>query len=500
MKVNPRRTLIFLPLAVLTIGFPIAKLEIYYRLTSAQQAATAAQMPTRAGLIQKVLTAPVPADAPTWKEKVRIINSAIDKVNINTRASVYRVVDGDLVMVADNANVAGVADRVSSAAVDRAIEILNPSNENNDSPQDGQIYSFGGERYHTQIKNFPITRGEPLAMVITTTNLDTSNSEATTIFVEASIWMTIGVLICTATATLINVVPIVAITRQLKRGESPKVPKWWPAQTADLANQINLDRSAIEVKAEALTEALARSEKLTNEIQTVNHIAVHDIKSDLTALLRGSEVIQETIEELIAFLGPGADPVVIDAIETIKFFSGLNINSSNNAFEVLDQRNKLYDLESKIEIVPCSVSDILSALEAAFSGQAGEFRLHNDCPHNRSIVADYSLLLGVLKNIVRNGFIHNDSALKRVEVRVGPIGHRSRITITDNGVGMPAAYLQEWGRTMGKVAQLNSKRGGSGTGLYSIRAIMNAHKGASIDIKSVVGQGTVYVLEFNHVS
>lgn len=237
-------------------------------------------------------------------------------------------------------------------------------------------------------------------------------------------------------------------------------------------------------------------------------VAVHDIKSDLTALLRGSEVIQETIDELVEFLGPEADPVTIEAIETINFFSGLNIKSSNNAFEVLDQRNKLHDLESKIEIAPCSVLDLLSALEAGFAGQAGEFRVQNECPANRAIQADYSLVLGVLKNIVRNGFIHNDSALKRVEVSVEPVASksgnmvrgRSRITISDNGVGMPPEYLENWGQTMGKAAQLGTARGGSGTGLYSIRTIMNAHKGASIDITSAVGQGTTYVLEFNHVA
>jgi signal transduction histidine kinase len=117
-------------------------------------------------------------------------------------------------------------------------------------------------------------------------------------------------------------------------------------------------------------------------------------------------------------------------------------------------------------------------------------------------LADFSLLLGALKNIVRNGFTHNDSALKRIEVRVGPgtTNQRTRISIEDNGVGMPPEYLEKWGQTMGKAAQLNTGRGGSGTGLYSIRTVMNAHKDASIEITSTVGSGTTYILEFNHVA
>lgn len=256
----------------------------------------------------------------------------------------------------------------------------------------------------------------------------------------------------------------------------------------------------ISLDVDELVKARRAAETLAEEIQTVNHIAVHDIKADLTALNLGAELIQETIAELTVYLADKSDDVIDEAIDTINHFSGLNIKSARNAFDVLDQRNKLYNLESKIEIARCPVTDLLDSLSAAFSSEPGELRIHNECPENRQILADKSLLLTVLKNIVRNGFVHNDSALKRVEIRVTPIGHRSRIQITDNGVGMPSAYLENWGKVLGKAAQLSTKRGGSGTGLYSIRAIVLAHKGASIDVTSAVGQGTTFTLEFDHVA
>jgi signal transduction histidine kinase len=256
----------------------------------------------------------------------------------------------------------------------------------------------------------------------------------------------------------------------------------------------------ISLDVDELVSARQQAENLAQEIQTVNHIAVHDIKADLTALNLGSELIQETIDELTEYLDGKSDDVIDEAIDTIKHFSGLNIKSARNAFDVLDQRNKLYNLESKIEIASCSVTDLLDSLSAAFSSEPGEMRIYNECPENQQILADKSLLMTVLKNIVRNGFVHNESPLKRVEVKVSPIGHRSRIQITDNGVGMPPTYLENWGKILGKAAQLSSKRGGSGTGLYSIRAIVLAHKGASIEVTSAVGQGTTFTLEFSDVS
>jgi PAS domain-containing protein len=256
----------------------------------------------------------------------------------------------------------------------------------------------------------------------------------------------------------------------------------------------------VSLDVDELVKARQQAENLAQEIQTVNHIAVHDIKADLTALNLGSELIQETIGELTEYMDGKADDVIVDAIETIKHFAGLNIKSARNAFDVIDQRNKLYNLESKIDITGCSVADLLDSLSAAFSSEQGELRIYNECPEDRLILADKSLLLTVLKNIVRNGFVHNESSLKRVEVKVSPVNNRSRIQITDNGVGMPQAYLESWGKVLGKAAQLSSKRGGSGTGLYSIRAIVLAHKGASIDITSTLGQGTTFILEFDHVT
>ena len=253
----------------------------------------------------------------------------------------------------------------------------------------------------------------------------------------------------------------------------------------------------ISLDVDDLVKARQKAEALADEIKAVNHIAVHDIKSDLTSLLRGSEVINETIAETIEYMGTIEDEVLAESMETIAFFAGLNVKSAENAFDVLDQRNKLYELGSKIEPVDCVVSDIIGALQAAFSGESGELRIYNDTPDDHSIKADYSLILSVFKNLIRNGFIHNESAMKRVSFHANVLqGGITKIEIQDNGVGMPLQYLEGWGKVMGKSAQLDSKKNGSGIGLYSVRSIIQAHKNASISVSSTVGKGTTFSLEF----
>jgi signal transduction histidine kinase len=61
---------------------------------------------------------------------------------------------------------------------------------------------------------------------------------------------------------------------------------------------------------------------------------------------------------------------------------------------------------------------------------------------------------------------------------------------------MPETYLKNWGQILGKAAQLNTARGGSGIGLYSIRSIIEAHKKATVELKSIVGEGSTFILEF----
>lgn len=235
------------------------------------------------------------------------------------------------------------------------------------------------------------------------------------------------------------------------------------------------------------------------EIERINHIAAHDIKADLTALNKASDIILETVNELLEYLNEKEnllDEVLLDALDTIKTFSELNINSSRNAFDVLDQRNKLFDLESKIVIAPCKVSDVVDAMRAAFSTEQGTFEIVNHCKEGKEFLADSSLFLSVLKNIVRNGFIHNDSPLKKVSIAIAEDGDFVEFTTTDNGVGIPQKYLKNWGSVIGKQAQLGN-RGGSGTGLYSIKTIMNAHRvktRSTVEIESTMGVGTSFIL------
>lgn len=486
---------IWLPLAATLALIAGLAAESYPELVDALNNSTIGRKAPDIALIKRAFTIKSPLEIEEPYIQRRVINDGIRGLHRQTYVRVGRRSGDRYDKITDNS--VAIGSIVSPAAIAEAVRIVDVA-QIYESEQ-GRQFDLGGTQYHVIATRFPLTQAELqgeepyTGRIVLVTNLDRAAEKTRQILalLGAKIFVAIG--ISTTLSICAFAIPIVHIDRRIKRGLPADLPWWCPVQIADLAETIERDRTA-------LTQAKASAEKFAKEVETVNHIAAHDIKADLTALNFGSELITETTDELTKYIGPDADPVLVEAIDTIKHFSGLNVKSAKNAFEVLDQRNKLYDLESKIEIANCSVTDLLDSLSAAFSPEPGEMRIHNECPETRQILADKSLLMTVLKNIVRNGFVHNESPLKRVEVKVSPIGHRTRIQIADNGVGMPPSYLENWGTILGKAAQLSNKRGGSGTGLYSIRAIVLAHKGASIDVTSAVGQGTTFTLEFEHVA
>ncbi len=446
-------------------------------------------------LIEKVLTADTPNQVAEPYIKKRLIDDAILDLGNNTAFLVRHLEpDGSWKIITEK--YATVNSVVNKDTMRKAMSFFDQDDliSEDQARTNGLQFEYQNRRYDIRVANFPMSLNEDKrkSQVISLSSIDAAVEDSNVTINNLLVEIFLVLIVWKLLAFLTTIQPVMVLTKLVKSGKGLALPRWVPIQLDELASQITFERQNLQ-------ESVQKAEKLGEEITAVNHIAVHDIKADLTALNKGSEVIQETIAELIEYIKDSTDEVLLDAIEAIKFFSDLNINSARNAFDVLDQRNKLYDLESTIVIADCSVTSLLEAIDASFSSEEGELIIKDTCPEGQQLKADYSLLLAVLKNIVRNGFVHNESSFKKINIIASPTPAGVRVKITDNGVGMPPEYLAVWGKTMGKSAQLDANRGGSGVGLYSIRSIIDAHKNATIVISSTLTKGTTFTLEFNHV-
>jgi hypothetical protein len=243
-----------------------------------------------------------------------------------------------------------------------------------------------------------------------------------------------------------------------------------------------------------LTDAIAKADSYAQEIETVSRIFAHDLKADVIASAKAGEFVSETATELIEFLGSEGtiDPDAKESLEFIEKFSKRITLACQNAFSLIDQRNKLHNLKERIEQRPQSVTSIIKSVESAFTRSDGLLITNNHCSEGTAVIVDNALFLSVLKNLIKNSFIHNKSDQKEVSFTSTEKNGKVQFVIKDNGVGFPPEYLKDWGKVQGKAARLSTETEGSGVGLYSVRKIIDAHVGASIIIKSELGVGSVF--------
>lgn len=97
---------------------------------------------------------------------------------------------------------------------------------------------------------------------------------------------------------------------------------------------------------------------------------------------------------------------------------------------------------------------------------------------------DAALLRRMLDNLIRNSIVHNPQGC-RISVTVGAEDGRCVSTVTDDGVGVDAAWLE----ALNREADVSSTQGGEhGLGLKLVRQIVKAH-GGTVQFRQVAPHG-----------
>jgi two-component system OmpR family sensor kinase/two-component system sensor histidine kinase BaeS len=146
-----------------------------------------------------------------------------------------------------------------------------------------------------------------------------------------------------------------------------------------------------------------------------------------------------------------------------------------------------------------NVNELLVDVHTSFSGQAEvagiEYNLEiDDDTEELDVTGDAGRLDQVLSNLVANALRYTASG-GRIILRGEHIDKVVRITVSDNGAGIPPEDLEFifdrfW---KGDRARTHASGAGSGLGLAISKKLVEAHRG-SINIESTVGYGTsVYI-------
>lgn len=216
----------------------------------------------------------------------------------------------------------------------------------------------------------------------------------------------------------------------------------------------------------------------------------HELRTPLTSIIGSLELIRNEK------LGPLPD--------TVKPAIGIAAKNGHRLAALIEDLLDMQKIEAgemKFHFNPIDANALVcEAVEstAGFASKLGIQVSTNLCGDDCVIKGDRGRLIQVLSNLLSNALKFSDEG-GAVSVKVEAKGSRVRISVRDQGTGIPDGARD---RVFGKFSQVDSsnirKVGGTGLGLNISKQIVQRHN-AVIDYVSELGVGSTFFVEFDRL-
>lgn len=234
-------------------------------------------------------------------------------------------------------------------------------------------------------------------------------------------------------------------------------------------------RREAEAKLARHREELERSNK---DLEQFAYVASHDLQEPLRAVAGCVRLLQKSYE---GNLDARADQFIAHAVDGCKRMQQL--------IDDLLTFSRLGRGEKSSHGASCGAAfaNALGNLSMAIAESRAEITA-DPLP---SVNVDSTQLTMLFQNLLGNAikFRKREESLK-IHVRATLQGDKARISVTDNGIGIPAAAFE---RIFGIFQRLHTRReySGTGIGLASCKRIVERH-GGRIGVESTVGRGSTF--------
>ena len=159
---------------------------------------------------------------------------------------------------------------------------------------------------------------------------------------------------------------------------------------------------------------------------------------------------------------------------------------------------------TEMNLVPINLIAILSeeARDGALIGAPRKVKIINLAENHSpvTIMGSHDHLKTLFSNLIQNAVNYSHENTGRIVISVETWPGRVEVSVQDNGIGIPKNALEkifnDHFRSKNAVAH---HAGGSGLGLSIVKEIVVLH-GASIQVESIVGRGSSFIVRFNTIA
>ena len=230
------------------------------------------------------------------------------------------------------------------------------------------------------------------------------------------------------------------------------------------------------------TYATQRAVEILRRREEYLAFVAHDLRTPLNAISLVGRVLEQGID--------GRE----NSSEATRMLKALRRNVQHLerlVSKVLEENTNLQtEIGVKLERRDTDLWPLVEALIHDLHPVAGTSttRLVNTVPDELSVYADASLLRRILQNLIANAIKYTPRGEIVIGARETDAGDSVECTVTDNGTGIPADFLE---RIFEKGETDTENEGGTGLGLAIVKTFAEAH-GGRVSVESTEGVGCTF--------
>jgi K+-sensing histidine kinase KdpD len=275
------------------------------------------------------------------------------------------------------------------------------------------------------------------------------------------------IIVAIVSGTLANLARARAAESERRRQEADRA----------LVELAALERERERMQGEVIeAEALRRSDELkTSLLRAVSH----DLRTPLTSIIAAGTALDS----------PSATAEERHELSEAVVEEGHRLS---RLVENLLDVSRLESGAAEPHREPVALAEVLEAARRSIGAGAERVRLalDEDLP---PLSADPAQLERAFANLLENGIVHGGG--EQVLVRSRLVGPRLVVRVVDRGAGIPAGERERIFEPFYRAPNANGHGAGSGLGLAIARGFVEAN-GGEIEVESLPGQGTSFVVSF----